>query len=131
MLKAIAFLLLTMTILGCLLGVMQYQVTYESRENYRELIDLIENILNHECLVYEENGNIWRGVFDKGKLNANPFCQISYPKNFYVEIIDSENTWVIGNKPLMSKLEESLSYPVLIKYSNKLAVGRMEVGTYS
>ncbi|MEM5883117.1 MAG: hypothetical protein QXQ77_02665, partial [Candidatus Aenigmatarchaeota archaeon] len=91
MLKVISFLLLTMTILGCLLGVMQYQVTFEAREDARYLIDLMENLLNHECLVYKENGNNWRGVFDKSKLDSNPSCSISFKKNFYVEITDSEN----------------------------------------
>lgn len=129
MLKVISFLLMTMAILGCLIGVMQYQVTFEARENARYLVDLMENLLNHECLVYKENGNTWRGVFDKNKLVSGPTCDISFNKNFYIEITDSENGhWVIGSKGF--EIEDTLSYPVLIKYPDKFVAGRMEVGIY-
>jgi hypothetical protein len=129
MLKVISFLLMTMTILGCLIGVMQYQVTFQSREDARSIIDLMENILNHDCLVYKEDGNTWRGVFDKAKLDSNPSCEIPFRKNFYIEIKDSQNgNWLIGRKGF--EIEDILSYPVLIKYPDKFVEGRMEVGIY-
>jgi len=130
MIKALAFIILTITILGVLFAVSQYQVTYESRVGYRQLIDFMENFLSARCVAYEENGNLWKGVLDESKLDSYSPC-VQYHKNVYIEIKDMKNEWKFGTKPSGFKVEEELSYPVVIKYSDEFVPGRMEVKTYT
>jgi len=131
MLNILSFMLLLITILGTFLAVAQYQLTYDSRVEYRLLIDLMENLLSDKCLIYEENGNLWKGVFDESKLDsmqsASDLC-VQFHKDFFLKVKDSKEEWKFwGSDPPSSLVEESLSYPIIVKHQDEFVPGYMEV----
>jgi hypothetical protein len=123
MMKALSFIIITVTIIGTLVAFQQYQITYESREKLKQMIDYGENFLNAKCLVYEE-GTTFKHVLDKTKLDQNKNC-IYIDKLVYVKIVDEkEGSWTFGSSVQSS---EKLSFPLVIKYPNEYVAARMEV----
>src|SRR5437867_3148921 len=119
MISALSFVILTVTIIGTLVHFQQYQVTYQSRVDFRQNIDLLENLISSKCIAYQENGRVWRGVLDKNKLDGltslSQCIQFS-PKSFYVEIQDEKDPlWTFGTKPPELTSFEQLFYPVVVK----------------
>ena len=137
MISALSFVILTVTIIGTLVHFQQYQVTYQSRVEYRQNIDLLENLISSKCLTFQENGRVWRGVLDKSRLdslssNSLASCvQFPTSKSFYVEIQDENNDkWTFGTQPSLTIEFEQLFYPVVVKDSSSQLAARMVVTTY-
>lgn len=124
--KALSFIIMTVVLVGTLVAYFQYQVVYESFNDMRQTIDFAENVMNSKCLVYEENGNFFKGVFDKNKLDKglNTCIGTELFKTASVEIIDEKgNRW--GSTNPLSK--NTLEYPVLVKYPKENILASMEV----
>ena len=124
--KALSFVIMTVALVGTLVAYFQYQVVYESFNQMRQTIDFAENVMNSKCLVYEENGNFFKGVFDKSKLDKgiNTCIKTELFKTTSVQIIDEKgNMW--GSTNFFSK--NTLEYPVLVKYPKENVLARMEV----
>ena len=108
-------------------------VTVKEDEIESRTITLAQVLLSSDKLVYMEEDRIYRGIFDKDKLddvrdNPNPLLdEISYPDSeYYVMIkdLDNKNTWTIGNR-----VKSTRNFPVAIRYSDEdIHVGRMSVG---
>lgn len=120
---AITMILVVIVVLGAAAILTRTVITSKSIPEYRQLIDFSEAVLNANCLVYEENGNFLKGVFDKTKLDSNPDFCVEFTKLFFIQIEDkNENVWFfpplsdfgenIYNLPFMKRL----SYNVVIRY---------------
>jgi hypothetical protein len=98
-------------------------------------------LLSSDKLVYDNGNEVFRGIFDKNKLdkvqsNPNPmFDTLSYPASsaaVTVEDLDSNTKWSFnGNGPSsIANLQSQEStfqvvFPVVIKSGNDFDIGRM------
>jgi len=124
--KALSFIIMTVALVGTLVAYFQYQVVYESFNQMRQAIDFAENVMSSKCLVYEENGNSFKGVFDKAKLDKglNTCIKTDLFKTSSVAIVDEKGKrWSSG----ISISNNVIEYPVLVKYPNGYVLARMEV----
>jgi len=122
--KALGFLFIAVTLIATLFALHQYSVTYEDRPELRQLIDYSENYLSSKCLIYEDHGTFFKGVFDKNKLDRDAAGCIPFSKPVSISIKDERGgTWSV------SKITggQKLTYPVVIKYQDQFVPGVMEV----
>lgn len=112
----ISFIIMTVVALGTMLNVMLYRVTYESRFENRQLIDSIENFIGSKCLVYEEDGEYFRGVLydeNEKKLNAGQHCLV-LSRNIYFKVEGGGKTWEFGDFIPDNNVKSSFTFPVVI-----------------
>jgi len=121
--KALSFIIMTVALVGTLVAYFEYQVIYESFNKMRQAIDFAENIMSSKCLVYEENGNFFKGVFDKSKLDKKVDTCIKTEKGYSFGIVDEKG----GRWGSESSSTDTIKYPVLVKYSKEFVLARMEV----
>lgn len=122
--EALGFILITISIVMCLISFYEYHITYDAKTELRQAIDYAENFISSKCLAFEENGIFYKGILDKSKLDKGLNSCIQTDKSFSVAIIDQKNKqW--GN--FKQSFKEKISYPVVIKYPNEFVAGRMEV----
>jgi hypothetical protein len=124
MIKAFGFLLIAVTLLVTLYTLQQYDITYQGRPDLRQLIDYSENYLSSTCVVYEDHGTFFKGVFDKAKLDKNAAGCITFSKPVSIFIKDERGgTWnVVRNVG-----GQKLTYPIVVKYPDQFVLGTMEV----
>lgn len=134
MMNAISFALITVVIIGTLIHFQQYQVTYQSRTDYRQAIDLAENMLSSKCLAYvDKDGRVWRGILDNNKLGSLSSTCIQSSRLYYLEIVDENGGhWNFGSSPdlFSSQGFEQIYYPVVIRYPDTQVAGKMVVTAY-
>ena len=109
----ISFILLTIVSVGTMLNVMMYRVTYESRFENRQLIDSIENFLGSKCLVYEENGEYFRGVLDESNLDSGRHCLV-LDVNVYFKVEGGGKVWSFGTQIPTTNVKTSFVFPAVI-----------------
>lgn len=122
--EAVGFILITVSLVLCLVSFYQYHVTYQSKTDLRQAIDYAENFISSECIAYEENGVFYKGILDKSKLDKSLNSCIQTDKSVSVGIIDQKNKQWGSFK---QSFKEKISYPVVIKYPNEFVAARMEV----
>lgn len=108
----------------------------------RHAYTLANVLISSDQLVYDNGNEIFRGVFDKNKLDSIStnskalFDKLSYPASSVsvtVEDIDSNNKWSFdGNGPKTTASTEDTAkvskviFPVVIRFSeNEYHIGRM------
>ncbi len=109
----ISFIIMTVVALGTMLNVMLYRVTYESRFENRQLIDSIENFIGSKCLVYEEDGEYFRGVLYEEKLDSGQHCLI-LSGNIYFKVEGGGKVWEFGTPIPDNIAKSSYTFPVVI-----------------
>src|SRR3989344_9516813 len=134
LIKALVFIIVTLVFVAGLTFIVTYQITYESRPEYRNLIDFTEVLLGSNCIAYEnrDSQSLMKGILDKEKLDKFDFNCASFEKEPFVVIQDENGgSWSFGvsrsPSSLINPTKESLSYAVLIKYPDSFVPARMEV----
>ena len=137
LIKAVVFIMVTLVFVGGVTFITTYQITYESRPDYRNLIDFTEVLLGSNCVAYEnkDSQSLMRGILDKEKLDKFSFDCINFEKKPYIIIQDERGgSWSFGavkvpgsGSYIIRTAKDSLSYAVLIKYPESIVSARMDV----
>ncbi|MEM5855243.1 MAG: hypothetical protein QW472_02900 [Candidatus Aenigmatarchaeota archaeon] len=99
-----------------------YNIKIKDTTDSRMIFDGINSIIGNKCLIYEdENGNFYRSIFDKKKLNQGDLCLNS--NEFEIEITDFETTWRLGS----SQKRVQFVLPVTIYSDGKFKFGKMVI----
>ena len=82
LIKALVFIIVTLVFVAGLTFIVTYQITYESRPEYRNLIDFTEVLLGSNCVAYEnkDSQSLMKGILDKEKLDKFDFNCASFVK---------------------------------------------------
>lgn len=124
MMDALGFIFITATLVLTLIAFTEYQISYETKPELRQVIDYAENFISSKCIVYEDNGIFYKGILDKTKLDGGIKSCIQTDKPVFVHITDQKNGNWGQSKPIS---KEKIVYPVIIKYPNEFVIARMEV----
>ena len=124
MITAVGFVLLAVILVVIIFQFQTYSITYESRPELRQLIDYSENFMSSTCLVFEDHGTFFKGIFDKSKLDKNPAGCINFPEPVSISIKDE----IVGSWSISKGTgNQQLTYPIVVKYPDKLVPGTLEV----
>ncbi|MFH0710997.1 MAG: hypothetical protein V1944_00295 [Candidatus Aenigmatarchaeota archaeon] len=122
--RSLGFIFIAISLVATLFALYNYSITYEGRPELRQLIDFSENYMSSTCLVYEDHGTYYKGIFDKSKLDNDVKGCITFSKPVSVFIRDEKGgRWSFYNNIGGQKL----SYPIVVKYPNEFVPGTMEV----
>jgi len=107
--------------IGTFLIFTNYNITIKSSFEDREAFDYINVVLGDRCLLFEKDGNFFRGVFDLEKLKNEKICV--QQEGFSLKIDDLKgNTFLFGECK-----NEKYSLPVTIKEGENYIIGKMVV----
>jgi hypothetical protein len=134
MLQLLSMVLLIMTIVGTIMLMHTYIMTWEERTDVRNLIDFGENVLSAPCLVYEQNGNMIKGILDKEKLDMAQGQDISdcisiSEKSVAIDIVDWEGhvwTFCAGTECEVCDIY-SLTYPATVWADGSILTASLKV----
>jgi hypothetical protein len=122
--RALGFVLLSISLVATIFVIQQYSISYNDRPALRQLIDFSENYMSSTCLIYEDHGTFYKGVFDKAKLDKNVAGCMTFSKLVSITIKDQRGgSWTVFN-PVGG---QKLTYPILVKYSDQFVPGTLEV----
>lgn len=109
--------------IGTFLLFTTYNMIVHSSIEERNAFDTANIIIGNRCLAYEdENGNFYRGIFDKRKLNSGDLC-LSLGE-FSIEITDFQSEWKFGS----SRMKKKYSLPIVIFDDGNFKLGKMVIG---
>jgi len=107
--------------IGTFLIFTTYNVVIKSSIEDREAFEMIDVILGDRCLIFERDGNFFKGIFDVNKLAKKISCVELGKFSFKVEDLRG-NSFVFGE---CSK--EMYSVPITIKEGENLVLGKMVI----
>ncbi len=98
-----------------------YNLVFKNTIEEREVSDLINIILGDRCLLANEDGNYFRGIFDAEKLKKGAPCVSLGKYSIIFEDIEG-NVFSLGS---CNSIKHSL--PVVIKNNDRFNLGKMVV----
>lgn len=108
-------------LLGLFLLFASYNVKINETVEERMVFDAINSIIGNKCLIYGEDENFYRSIFDEKKLSEGNICLNL--NEFEVELTDFERTWKLGT----SQHKTSFTLPITIYSGGKFKFGKMVV----
>ena len=107
--------------IGTFLIFTNYNMTIKTSIEDREAFDFMNVIFGDKCILFENDGNFYRGIFDAEKLKNGELCVLQ--EKFSLKIEDQMgNSFSFG-----SCNNEKYHIPVVIKDKESYILGRMVV----
>ena len=107
--------------IGTFLIFTNYNITVKSSLEDRETFDFMNVILGDRCILFEREGNFYRGIFDAEKLKSSNLCIEHNKFSLKIESIDGK-IFSFGDCK-----KERYYLPITIKDGEKFVLGKMVV----
>ena len=98
-----------------------YNVTIKTSLEDREAFDFMNVVLGDKCILFEKDGNYFRGVYDVEKLRNGKICVPTGKFSVKIEDLDGD-IYLFG-----ACKNEKYSFPITVKKDKNYILGRMVI----